>query len=40
MRFKEKINFAIIDIVDKLGLQFAFPTRTVYLQSEAPQEKE
>ncbi|MCI8622976.1 MAG: mechanosensitive ion channel family protein [Provencibacterium sp.] len=34
MRLKERLNFRVMETVSQLGLRFAFPTRTLYLEKE------
>lgn len=34
MRIRERINFALIDLAEKNGVEFAFPTRSVYIEGE------
>ncbi|RME81425.1 MAG: mechanosensitive ion channel family protein, partial [Zetaproteobacteria bacterium] len=34
LKVREEVNLAIMDLVDEMGLAFAFPTRTVHLVEE------
>lgn len=40
MQIKEKLNFEIMKTVAGCGLRFAFPTRTLYLQTEKADEED
>lgn len=34
LRIRERINFALLDIAQQCGVEFAFPTREIYLQEQ------
>jgi len=36
LQVRQEVNLAIMELLDKLGLEFAFPTRTVHLEQNIP----